>query len=238
MQRPQKKGFESQNEPKSEDPEKFWEPILRWNLIKNWKNRRWKNHCQTNPPKNHISAATWRVRRRKYRISIHFWMILTPQGHRFLMFFGAAVFGRFVMHFLWESWETQKHDKWLSYRKIRAILRIAKSKKHRRGCEQTSFFPVVFSLKIDQKLSQKVWKKGIDQTSEKNGVLGTTFLAKSLTLDDFGVPGASLGEALGTILRDKFRGEKRDEKKVGKVVASAGDADPGQDPPAGFFRKI
>ena len=57
-------------------------------------------------------------------------------------------------------------------------------------------------------------------------------------MDDFGVPGASLGEALGTILRDKFRGEKSDEKKVGKVVASAGDADPGQDPPAGFFRKV
>ena len=47
-------------------------------------------------------------------------------------------------------------------------------------------------------------------------------------MDDFGVPGASLGEALGTILRDKFRGEKSDEKKVGKLVASAGDADPGQ----------
>ena len=55
-------------------------------------------------------------------------------------------------------------------------------------------------------------------------------------MDDFGVPGASLGEALGTILRDKFRGEKSDEKKVGKVVASAGDADPGQDPPAGFLK--
>ena len=70
------------------------------------------------------------------------------------------------------------------------------------------------------------------------GSWGRLFLAKSLILHDFGVPGASLGEALGTILRDKFRGEKSDEKKVGKVVASAGDADPGQDPPAGFFRKI
>ena len=56
-----------------------------------------------------------------------------------------------------------------------------------------------------------------------------TFLVKSLTLDDFGVPGASLGEALGTILRDKFRGEKNDEKKVGKVLASAGDAYPGKE---------
>ena len=175
MQRPQKKGCESQNEPKSEDPEKFWEPILRWNLIKNWKNRRWKNHCQTNPPKNHISAATWRVRMRKHRISMHVWMILTPQGHRFLMFFGAAVFGRFVMHFWWKSWETQKHDKWLSYRKIRAILRIAKSKKHRRGCERTSFFPVVFSLKIDKKSSQKVWKKGSTKQARKMGSWGRLF---------------------------------------------------------------
>ena len=98
-------------------------------------------------------------------------------------------------------------------------------------------FSIDFSWKIDQKSSQKVWKKGIDRTSEKNGVLGTTFLAKNLTLDDFGVPGASLGKALGTILRDKFRSEKNDEKKVGKAVASAGDADPGQDPPAGFLKK-
>ena len=66
--------------------------------------------------------------------------------------------------------------------------------------------------------------------------MGTTFLAKRPTLDDFGVPGASLGEALGRILGNKFRGGKNDEKKVGKLVASAGDADPGQDPPAGFLK--
>ena len=66
--------------------------------------------------------------------------------------------------------------------------------------------------------------------------MGTTFLAKSPTLDDFGVPGASLGEALGRILGDKFRGEKNDEKKVWKLIASAGHADPGQDPPAGFLK--
>ena len=47
----------------------------------------------------------------------------------------------------------------------------------------------------------------------------------------------SLGEALGRISGDKFRGGKNDEKKVWKAVASAGDADPGQDPPAGFLRQ-
>ena len=47
----------------------------------------------------------------------------------------------------------------------------------------------------------------------------------------------SLGEALGRILYDKFQGEKHDEKKVRKLVASAGDAYPGQDPPAGFLRQ-
>ena len=46
----------------------------------------------------------------------------------------------------------------------------------------------------------------------------------------------SLGEALGGISGEKFRGEKNDEKKVRKPLASAGDADPGQDPPAGFFK--
>ena len=43
MRRPQKKGFELQNDPKSEDPEKFWEPILRPKFVKNWKNHRSKN---------------------------------------------------------------------------------------------------------------------------------------------------------------------------------------------------
>ena len=83
-----------------------------------------------------------------------------------------------------------------------------------------------------------MWKKGIDRKNKKNRVLGTTFLAKSTILNDFGVPGASPGEALGRILGDKFRSEKNDEKKEVKGIASAGDADPGQDPPAGFFRKI
>ena len=39
----------------------------------------------------------------------------------------------------------------------------------------------------------------------------------------------SLGEALGGISGEKFRGEKHDEKKVEKVVASAGYAYPGKE---------
>ena len=39
----------------------------------------------------------------------------------------------------------------------------------------------------------------------------------------------SLGEALGGISGEKFRGEKNGEKKVGKVIASAGDAYPGKE---------
>ena len=68
--------------------------------------------------------------------------------------------------------------------------------------------------------------------------LGTTFFAKSRIFGEFGVPGRFLGTALGRILAGKNWDEKNDEKKVAKAVASAGDADPGQDPPAGFFRKI
>ena len=63
-----------------------------------------------------------------------------------------------------------------------------------------------------------------------------TFLAKSRNFWDFGLPGASLEEALGRILGERFRGEKNDGKKVEKLVASAGDAYPGQDPPAGFLK--
>ena len=91
------------------------------------------------------------------------------------------------------------------------------------------FFFIDFSWKIDQKSSQKVWKTGTDRKNDKSGVLGTTFLAKSPTLDDFGVPGVSLGEALGGISGEKFRGEKNDEKKVGKPLASAGYAYPGKE---------
>ena len=72
-------------------------------------------------------------------------------------------------------------------------------------------------------------KKGNDRKNKKNRVLGTTFLAKSPILNDFGVPGASPGEALGRILGEKFRGEKNDEKKEVKVLASAGHADPGKE---------
>ena len=62
------------------------------------------------------------------------------------------------------------------------------------------------------------------------------FLAKSRNFDNFGVPGMSLGEALRKILGRKYQDEKKTKKKVHKPVASAGDADPGQDPPAGFLK--
>ena len=39
----------------------------------------------------------------------------------------------------------------------------------------------------------------------------------------------SLGEALGGISGEKFRGEKNDEKEVKKEVASAGYAYPGKE---------
>ena len=53
---------------------------------------------------------------------------------------------------------------------------------------------------------------------------------------DFGVPGRFLGKALGRILAGKNWGEKNDEKKEVKPIASVGDADPGQDLPAGFLK--
>ena len=59
--------------------------------------------------------------------------------------------------------------------------------------------------------------------------LGTTFLAKKQIFNDFGVPGRSLGKALGRILAGKFGDEKKVRKKVVKVIASAGDADPGKE---------
>ena len=66
--------------------------------------------------------------------------------------------------------------------------------------------------------------------------LGTTFFAKSRIFGEFGVPGRFLGKVLGRILAGKNWGETNDEKKEVKLIASAGDADPGQDPPAGFLK--
>ena len=64
---------------------------------------------------------------------------------------------------------------------------------------------------------------------DKKAALGTHFCQKKRIYIDFGVPGVSLGEALGGISGEKFRGETNDEKKVGKGVASAGDAYPGKE---------
>ena len=97
-------------------------------------------------------------------------------------------------------------------------------------------FFFIFSWKTDQRSIEKVWKTWSDRRIDRNRVLGTTFLAKSRFFCDFGLPGRSLGKALWRILAGKIWGGKNDEKKVGKPVASAGDAYPGQDPPAGFLK--
>ena len=49
--------------------------------------------------------------------------------------------------------------------------------------------------------------------------------------------GSPLGRPWGGFWVTSFEAKKNDEKKVWKPLASAGDADPGQDPPAGFLKK-
>ena len=71
-------------------------------------------------------------------------------------------------------------------------------------------------------------KTGIHQKTDKKTLLGTTFLGKHQFWGDFGIPGRSLGKALGRILEGKFGDKKKVEKKVVKAQASAGTADPGQ----------
>ena len=71
-------------------------------------------------------------------------------------------------------------------------------------------------------------KTGIHQKTDKKTLLGTTFLGKPQFWGDFGVPGRSLGKALGRILGGKFGGGNIVEKQVVRTLASAGDADPGQ----------
>ena len=72
-------------------------------------------------------------------------------------------------------------------------------------------------------------KAEIHQKTDKKTDLGTTCLGKSRILGDFGVPGRSLGKALGRILGGNFGDRKKVEKKEVKVFASAGSADPGKE---------
>ena len=72
-------------------------------------------------------------------------------------------------------------------------------------------------------------KTEIHQKTDKRTDLGTTSLAKNRIFGDFGVPGRSLGKALGRILGGNFGDRKKVEKKEVKEIASAGDADPSKE---------
>ena len=56
-------------------------------------------------------------------------------------------------------------------------------------------------------------KTEINQKTDKQTDLGTTFLATKQIFSDFGVPGRSLGKALGRILGGKFGDKKKVKKK-------------------------
>ena len=56
-----------------------------------------------------------------------------------------------------------------------------------------------------------------------------TILAKNRFFCDFGIPGGCLGKALGKNFGKKMLRRKNDEKKVVRMVASAGSADPGKE---------
>ena len=66
---------------------------------------------------------------------------------------------------------------------------------------------------MSHKSNQKVRKTKIDTKISKKTGLGMTFLAKNGIFDDLGVPGRSLGKALGRILGGKF-GDKTKVKKM------------------------
>ena len=72
-------------------------------------------------------------------------------------------------------------------------------------------------------------KTGIHQKTDKKTLVGRTFLGKHQFWDDFGIPGRSLGKALGRILGGKFGDAKKVKKNVVRVVVSAGDAYPSKE---------
>ena len=122
-----------------------------------------------------------------------------------------------------------KMRKSLSYRKNHTIVRVAKSKKKGAAVEKCSVSFIGFSKENDRKSSKKVRKTGIHQKTDKKTLLGTTFLGKHQFWGDFGIPGRSLGKALGRILAGKFGGATKVEKNVVSAVASAGTANPGKE---------
>ena len=119
--------------------------------------------------------------------------------------------------------------KWLSYRKNYTIVRVAKSKKKGAAVEKCNVFFFEIPRKNDQQSSKNVRKTEIHQKTDEKTHLETTFLRKSRSLGDFGVSGRSLGKALGRILGGKFGGAKNVGKNGVKLIASAGDADPGKE---------
>ena len=72
-------------------------------------------------------------------------------------------------------------------------------------------------------------KTEINQKMDKQMDLGTTFLAKKRISSDLGVPGRSLGKALERILGGESGDKNKVKKKRVKLIALAGDADPGKE---------
>ena len=87
---------------------------------------------------------------------------------------------------------------------------------------------LIFQSKNDEKSMNKWVAAPFLAKIEKITALGCQFSLKIEFLVDSRVPGVSLAEVLRRVSDRKFWNAKKDGKKVRKVVASAGDADPGQ----------
>ena len=94
-----------------------------------------------------------------------FWRILGsflgPCRHAFSLVFWASVLGWISKHFWWKTSKRPKMRKWLSHRKIHAIVRVAKSKKKGTAVEKCDVFFINFSWKNQRKSSWKVRKTEI-----------------------------------------------------------------------------
>ena len=88
---------------------------------------------------------------------------------------------------------------------------------------------IEFSSKIDSKLLEKLDEIAFAQKVDQKRSLGTSFSKKILIFERFGGPWGGLWGGLGEDFGEKIFSRKKNRKKEVKLIASAGDADPGKE---------
>ena len=97
----------------------------------------------------------------------------------------------------------------VSYWFLRTIVRVGMLKKKRKHLQKRNKKNIDFSLKKQPKWTRKTKKNELATKIDKKAALGTHFCEKKKrNWMDFGIPGETIGKALGGILGQKKGNEK------------------------------